>query len=73
MVTDYQLLYSIFNEISKGLTRTERRKLRHQDIRYKVIVREEKLSKMTKITLKMFYQNLLIYTIQNFHQFNFCI
>lgn len=52
MVTDYQLLYSIFNEISKGLTRTERRKLRHQDIRYKVIYQRRKTKQDDKDNLK---------------------
>ena len=52
MVTDYQLLYSIFNEISKGLTRTERRKLRHQDIRYKVTCQRRKTKQDDKDNLK---------------------
>ena len=52
MVTDYQLLYSIFNEISKGLTRTERRKLRHQDIRYKVIYQRRKTKRDDQDNLK---------------------
>ena len=52
MVTDYQLLYSIFNEISKGLTGTERRKLRHQDIRYKVIYQRRKTKQDDKDNLK---------------------
>lgn len=52
MVTDYQLLYSIFNEISKGLTKTERRKLRHQDIRYKVIYQRRKTKQDDKDNLK---------------------
>ena len=42
LVTDHKPLESVFNGSRKGSIRTERIKMRHQDIRYKVIYRKGK-------------------------------